>query len=123
VNPLGRFRFRHLIDGAPEAVFAMLRDVERIAEWVPRVDRSHLLAREGGVSVCELVFRGAARSVTLELVYLDDQSIRFTQVDLREGDCLQGEVRNEAEPYGAGCLLDLHSRWPGWGICPWHLRI
>ncbi len=71
----------HLHGGRRE-LFAVLTDVDAYREWLPGVEHSQILAREGDIVVAELACpRYTPRVFTLEFLQTAPSSVVFQQID------------------------------------------
>lgn len=90
------------LQGTREELTSILIDFGRYSEWVPGIDRSEVLAREGDVTVAEFQSRQfGKRTCNLELILSLPESIVFRQIDSLgraqiSGQCRIGETENES---------------------------
>jgi uncharacterized protein YndB with AHSA1/START domain len=72
-------------------LFDHLTDYPRLAEWLPGVESTRVLAREGDVVIVELTAPGlSAPSLVLELVHSPPNLVHFTRVDRYRGEGTTG---------------------------------
>jgi len=92
-----------------EAVWALLTDLEHSASWLPGVDRSRVLTREGDIAVVEAGTAGG--SLVLEVVESPPDGARFEQVDRGGGGGVAGHwsLRDDAD---GGLVIDAEIRIP-----------
>ena len=88
------------VPGTREELYAILADVGRYSAWVPGVDHSSILAREGDVAVAELRGRRFGdRAFNLELVYSPPAAITFRQIDSLDRSEISGQWQlGDTEP-------------------------
>jgi carbon monoxide dehydrogenase subunit G len=92
-----------------EAVWALLTDLEHSAAWLPGIDRSRVLTREGDISVVEVDIAG--RPMALEVVESPPEGARFEQVDRsgRGGVSGRWSLREDGD---RGLVVDAEIRVP-----------
>ncbi len=69
------------LEGSREELFAIVADAGRYAGWVPGIEDSSVLAREGDVAIAEFRARWGDRTFNLELVQSPPDVIDFRQID------------------------------------------
>ncbi len=90
-------------EGTREELYAILADSGRYAEWMPGIELSSVLAREGDVAVAE--FRGdrwSDRTFNLELIHSPPDSIAFRQIDSLDRPEISGRWKLGETEVGAG---------------------
>ena len=91
------------LEGSREELFAILADCGRYRSWVPGIDRSQVLTREGDVMIAELRVPGwAERSFNLEVVHCPPSSLAFRQIDSLDRPQISGRVELGAPDPGVG---------------------
>jgi len=70
------------LDASRDLLFAVLTDYDRYREWLPGIEQSRVLAREGDIVVAEFkaTHYGPER-VALEFIHSPPVSIRYSQVE------------------------------------------
>ena len=93
---------------APQAtVYSILSEYRWYETWLPDVTRSRLLAREGGVSIVELIAPAwGAEKILLEMVE-SPESIAFTQIDRYREEGLNGNWRIAPTERGEGVVVHI----------------
>jgi ribosome-associated toxin RatA of RatAB toxin-antitoxin module len=88
------------LEGSREELYAILADVARYPAWVPGIERSSIVAREGDVAVAELHGRRFNdRTFNLELIFSPPDAISFHQIDSLDRPEISGRwLLEEAEP-------------------------
>lgn len=92
------------VAGAPEEVWRVITDVERMPEWRPEVDRVERLAGRGALPVWRE--SGAGGALTMEVTELDPPRRMVTRI-ADEGLPFGGTWSYELEPAGTGTRLRL----------------
>jgi ribosome-associated toxin RatA of RatAB toxin-antitoxin module len=113
-----------LIDCSPPDLFAMTRDVERHAEWLPDYKESRVIKKEGPSCFVQraAIMHGKLRRWISEVWFDEGRCIHFRQV---EGPLAGMHVQWVHEPALRGTRLriihDVHvtPRWKGWWFERW----
>lgn len=70
------------IEGSREELYAILTDYDRYEAWMPGVELSRVLVREGDVTIAEVASPGwAVHSFNLELVRSPPGTVEYHQID------------------------------------------
>ncbi len=70
------------LEGSRDELFAIVADYGRYSAWMPGVEVSSVLAREGDVAVAEIrAPRWSDRTFNLELIHSPPDAIAFRQID------------------------------------------
>ncbi len=70
------------LEGSRDELFAIVADLPSYSRWLPGVERSSVLAREGDVAVAELrASRWSDRTFNLELIQSPPGAVAFRQID------------------------------------------
>ncbi len=102
------------LEGSREELFAILADCERYAAWMPGIELSSVLAREGDVAIAE--FRGSRwsdRTFNLEIIHSPPDSIAFRQIDSLDHPEISGRwelAKTEAGARSPSALVRLRMR-------------
>ncbi len=82
------------LKGTREELYSILIDFGRYSEWVPSIDLSGVLAREGDVTVAEFQGRRFSdRTFNLELIVSLPEAIVFRQIDSLDHAEISGQWR------------------------------
>jgi ribosome-associated toxin RatA of RatAB toxin-antitoxin module len=88
------------IPGDAALLYEILTDYDHLAEWLPQVSKSRLLAREGELALAELELRGKrARRLAMECIHSRDRMIVWRPI---EGGGSVTEFQWTLEPAGDG---------------------
>ncbi len=72
----------HRLDTSRDLLFAILTDYDRYREWLPGIEQSRVLAREGDIVVAEFKAPHYGRElVALEFIHSPPVSIFYSQVE------------------------------------------
>ncbi len=102
------------LQGTREELYAILADYGRYRAWMPGIDLSSVLVREGDVTIAE--FRGrrfSDRTFNLELIYSLPGTIVFRQIDSLDRPEISGRWELAETESGVGSptvLARLHAR-------------
>jgi len=93
---------------APQrVVYSVLTSYRHFEAWVPDVNRSQLLAREGELAIAEFIVPPYGREkLVLELIESPRSSVVFTQVDRSREDGIFGRFQLETAEDGAGTKVE-----------------
>ncbi len=82
------------LEGSRDELFAIVADLACYPKWMPGVERSSVLDREGDVAVVELrAPRWSDRTFNLELIHSPPDSIAFRQIDSLDRPEISGRWR------------------------------
>ncbi len=91
------------LQGSREELYGILADYDRYSAWMPGIELSSVLAREGDVTIAE--FRGrrfSDRTFNLELIYSRPDAIAFRQIDSLDRPEISGRWRVGETERGVG---------------------
>ena len=94
------------LEGTREELYAILADVGRYSRWVPGIELSSVLAREGDVAVAEL--RGRRfndRTFNLELILSPPAAVAFRQIDSLDRPAVSGRWQLDETAPGVGAAI------------------
>ncbi len=96
------------VEGTRKELYAILADYGRYSLWMPGIERSSVLAREGDVAIAE--FRGrrwSYRSFNLELIHCPSDSVAFRQIDSLDRPEISGRWEIGETESGVGATTSL----------------
>jgi len=100
-----------------EALWAAISDYQGLVSWMPGVNTSSLLVREGDVAAIELgVPHFKDENLVLEIVESSGQGLQFQQVDFYDKHGLKGEIKLVPEGSATGLEVHLGMTFPLFGF-------